>query len=93
MISFLGLLYIGLWIAVGATCGLLVCCGLSAQKKGPPYYKVWAVYVIGMTFCFGLLIGIHEIDHVRLLSNGYDWVGIAAMAISFFAPIWKRSQP
>ena len=82
--TLLGLLYLGLWTAVGATCGFLVCYGLSAQKKGPPYYKAWIMYATGMAFCFGLLIGIYEIDRARQLSDAYGWLGIAAMAISFF---------
>lgn len=86
----LGLLYVGLWVAVGATCGFLVCYGLNAKKSGPPYYKAWAMYAVGMVFCLGLLAGIHEIDRAQLLSNGYGWVGIAAMAISFLCQFGRE---
>ena len=88
----LGLLYVGLWAAFGATCGFLVCYGLNAQKKGPPYHNAWAMYAAGMVFSLGLLAGIHEIDCVQLLNNSYCWAGIAAMAIGFFVPLWKRSK-
>lgn len=90
--SLLGLLYVGLHFAFGATCGFGVLYGFGAQRKGPPYYKAWAVYVIAIAFCFGLLAGIYEIKHTQLLSDGYSWVGAAAIVIGFFVPIWKRSN-
>jgi hypothetical protein len=88
----IGLLYVGLWVVVGGTCGFLVRYGLNAKKNGPPYHKAWAIYAIGMVFCFGLLAGIYEIDRTQLLGDGYGWSGIAAMAISFFVLIWKTGK-
>lgn len=88
MMHLLGLFYVGLWITVGATCGFLSRYGLAAQKKGPPYYKAWFMYTIGMSFCFGALNSIYEIHCIQLLGNSWEWVGMAALVISFFTSLY-----
>lgn len=87
-----GSLYVGLHFVLGVICGSGVCHGVGAQRRGPPYYKVWLIYLISMALCFGLLAGIYEIKRMQLLNDAYSWSGAAAIVIGFFLPILKRCK-
>lgn len=88
----LTLVFVAMWFGVGATCGFLVRYGRDAQKKGPPYLRAWAMYLIGMLVCFALLEGIYELCRSQLLGDRYDWVGMVVMTVSFFGAILKKSN-
>lgn len=86
------LFYIILLIIFGAIGGCVVRYQLTAERKGPPYYKAWLVYIVGMVFCFVIAASIYEIKNTQLVREGCKWIGITAAAISFFGLILLKSR-
>lgn len=82
-----GILYIGSSAAIGATCGLLVWYGRKSERKGPPYYKAWTAYALGMILVFSLILLIRELEQMRLWGEPFRWIALAVLVACFLAPV------